>query len=64
MNNWPGGLYGRGMHGFILDEAMLGTRVAMAQDAEDCEGAWGAYIFSTMTPEDLDVPPLDADWPF
>jgi hypothetical protein len=30
------GLYGHGMHDFILDEAELGTRVAMALDNEAC----------------------------
>lgn len=30
------GLYGSGMHDFILMEAELGIRVAMAQDSEDC----------------------------
>lgn len=33
--SWPGGVYGPGMHGFVLMELELGTRVAMAQDAED-----------------------------
>jgi hypothetical protein len=43
------GLYGNGMHDFILDEAVLGTRVAMAQDSEDAEGgAYGAYLMLTM----------------
>ena len=32
---WPYGLHHNGMHDFILDEALLGTRVAHAQDAED-----------------------------
>lgn len=34
------GLYGNGMHFFILMEMELGTRVAMAQDSEDC--GWSA----------------------
>ena len=35
------GLYGSTMHEFILIELELGTRVAKAQDAEDCRmGVW------------------------
>lgn len=30
------GLYGSGMHGFILDEMELGTRVASCLDQEAC----------------------------
>lgn len=37
------GLYGPGMHGFILDEAELGTRIAIALDEESIEGAAGMY---------------------
>lgn len=36
------GLYGPGMHDFILMEMELGTRVAMAQDSEDC--GWSALM--------------------
>jgi hypothetical protein len=32
-----GGLYGKGMHGFILDEAELGYRVAVCLDAEQVD---------------------------
>lgn len=32
--NWPFGLYGSGVHQFILDEMELGTRVALALDDE------------------------------
>lgn len=35
-----GGLYGHGMHDFILDEMELGTRVAMALDSE--ANGWSA----------------------
>lgn len=35
------GLYGPGMHGFIIDELELGTRVAMALDSENNAG-WSA----------------------
>ena len=49
------GLYGSGMHDFILMELELGNRVAMAQDDEDCgygilldmaldPGRWGALV--------------------
>jgi hypothetical protein len=31
------GLYGKGMHGYILDELELGSRVASAQSAEDID---------------------------
>lgn len=44
MSGWVGkgigGLYGSGMHDFILDEMELGTRVAMALDSEAC--GWSA----------------------
>lgn len=36
IEHWPGGLYGKGMHDFVLTEMEMGTRVAMAQDDEDC----------------------------
>lgn len=42
MTGWPGGLYGSGMHDWILMEAELGTRVAHAQDSEDC--GWSALL--------------------
>ena len=33
----PGvGMYGQGMHDFVLREAEVGTRVAMAEDDEAC----------------------------
>ena len=50
------GLYGKGMHDFILMEAEVGTRTAMFQDAEDCDGAMMAYFFGTMTEEDFGPP--------
>lgn len=31
---WPGGLYGAGMHDFVLREAEVGYRVAMAEDED------------------------------
>lgn len=31
-----GGLYSSGMHDFVLREAEVGTRVAMAEDDEAC----------------------------
>lgn len=34
-SGWPGGLHHNGMHDFIITEALLGTRVAHAQDNED-----------------------------
>lgn len=34
------GLYGNGMHDFVLMEAEIGARAAMAQDSEDC--GWSA----------------------
>lgn len=33
---WPHGLYGPGMHDYIVREIEIGTRAASAQDAEDC----------------------------
>lgn len=33
---YPFGLYGAGMHDFILRELEVGTRVAMAEDNEAC----------------------------
>lgn len=36
---WPGGLYGAGMHDFVLREAEVGTRVAMAEDEDAVMGA-------------------------
>ncbi len=39
---WPGGLYGSGMHDWILMEAEMGTRVAHAQDSEDV--GWSALL--------------------
>ena len=38
--DWQHGLYGSGMHDFILLEAQLGARVAHAQDSEDV--GWSA----------------------
>lgn len=32
------GIYGKGMHGFILDEMELGLRVARFLDEEEAEG--------------------------
>lgn len=37
--SWPGGLYSSGMHDFVLREAEVGTRVAMAEDEDACMGA-------------------------
>jgi hypothetical protein len=34
--NWPGGLYSTGAHEFIIREAEMGTRVAHAEDDEQC----------------------------
>lgn len=31
---WPFGLYGHGMHDFVLRELEIGTRAALAEDAE------------------------------
>lgn len=31
---YPGGIYGKGMHSFIIDELELGTRAATAIDYE------------------------------
>ena len=39
---WPGGLYGAGMHDYILTEIELGDRAALAADMEACE--YGALI--------------------
>ena len=36
------GLYSNRMHDFVLLEAEVGTRVAMAQDSEDC--GWSALM--------------------
>lgn len=36
------GLHHNGMHDFVLLEAEVGTRVAMAQDSEDC--GWSALL--------------------
>lgn len=35
-SRFPVGLYSHGMHDFVLTEAELGTRVAMALDNEAC----------------------------
>lgn len=53
---WPGGLYGNGMHDFILMEAELGFRVAAAQDDEDCWTASDMIFFAFMEEEDTDCP--------
>lgn len=37
---FPFGLYGSGMHDFVLREAEVGTRVAVCEDNEQC--GWGA----------------------
>lgn len=37
--SWPGGLYSSGMHDFVLREAEVGTRVALAEDEDACMGA-------------------------
>lgn len=34
------GIYGNGMHDFVMHEAEVGYRVAAAQDSEDC--GWSA----------------------
>lgn len=39
--SWPGGLYGNGMHQFILDEAELGFRAAYALDYEQAWAGMG-----------------------
>lgn len=36
------GLYGNGMHDFVMSELEVGRRVAMAQDSEDC--GWSALM--------------------
>lgn len=36
---WPGGLHSSGMHDFVLREAEVGTRVALAEDEDACMGA-------------------------
>lgn len=51
------------MHGFVLDEAELGFRVACALDSEEVWGAYGEYLILTMRFEDLG-PSLDEDDPF
>jgi hypothetical protein len=33
--NWPFGLYGAGMHDWLIDELELGTRVAHFMDSEN-----------------------------
>jgi hypothetical protein len=33
--NWPFGLYGAGMHDWLIDELELGTRVAHFLDSEN-----------------------------
>lgn len=33
--NWPFGLYGAGMHDWLMDELELGARVAHGLDAEN-----------------------------
>lgn len=35
--NWPFGLYGAGMHDWLMDELELGTRVAHFLDSENTE---------------------------
>ena len=37
--SWPGGLYSSGMHDFVLRDAEVGTRVALAEDEDACMGA-------------------------
>lgn len=37
--SWPGGLYSSGMHDFVLREAEVGTRVALAEDEDAYMGA-------------------------
>jgi len=53
------GLYGTGMHGFILDEAELGTRVAQFADLEGYEPDWfvsDAHYRDCPPPEPGPVP--------
>lgn len=35
--DWPFGLYGAGMHDWLIDELELGTRVAHFMDSENVE---------------------------
>lgn len=58
MISYPFGLYGNGMHDFILTEMEVGTRVAMAQDSEDC--GFGA-IFDLQYQEYVDAHSNDPD---
>jgi hypothetical protein len=43
-----GGIFGKGMHKFILDDLELGERVAMYLDHEQCWGSVIALDFLTM----------------
>lgn len=45
------GLFGKGMHDFILDDMELGERVAMCLDNEQCWGAAITLMFLTMEGE-------------
>lgn len=58
-----GGLYGAGMHDFILGEAELGTRAAGFLDEESCEPDWfvnDQHYYETLRPQqasESDEPP-------
>ncbi len=50
--SWPGGLYSHGMHDFVLREAEVGTRVAMAEDDDACMGADFRLYLAELTEHD------------
>ena len=35
---WPGGLYGAGMHDYVIREIEIGGRAALYEDLEAAEG--------------------------
>lgn len=64
MKGWPGGLYSKGMHDFILMEAEVGFRVAACQDSEDAMGAVFELHVRSMWFDDKgeDFGPPVSDW--
>lgn len=42
MEGWPGGLYGIGMHDFVIRELEIGSRAAAYEDSEAC--GWSALL--------------------
>jgi hypothetical protein len=52
--SWPGGLYSNGMHDFVLREAEVGFRVALAEDEDACMGADFRLYVAELTDADED----------